>query len=493
MNNDKSTEPGGQKNSCLTIFARLTLSYVMIFSLVTGMVFYAVLEFQRLNLIAGQLQEVDRRIFDYGDKLTDTLLSEVRYEKKFIITRAPVQLEQFDQFTKDFDDDFARLVKVTPYSDLQELFARVGASHKRYQYLFAEERDHLKAGRDYAQSRYQREKEKAVDQGIAALERIVLFAQQNTNKQLSEMKAATARARTLSLALTGLFLVLGIGTSFLITRSITRPISLLKEKSKRIADGNLTGDLELPTVPEISELAATFNLMCDKLRNLDGMKTEFFFSLSKKLCVPLTSIKERIDFLTDELTAVLTPNQKVKMAILAEESTHLIGVVNSLVELSKMESGLTTYHFEPTPLASVIDQTLTDVAPLAKTKEIALKKDGSDSLPRIKMDAAKIVQALRTLVGNALKLTASGGSLIIASRAVDQGIQVSITGTALKMAEKKIAPLFDLADASSASNGDYGAELGWAMAQHIIRSHGGSLWVETNPHQGSTFSFVLPA
>src|SRR5215510_14431109 len=170
MTNDKSTEPDKQKTPRLTIFARLTLSYVLIFSLVTGMVFYAALEFQRLNLITGQLQEVDRRIFDYGDKLTDTLLSEVRYEKKFIITRAPVHLEQFDQFTRDFDDDFALLVKVTPYSDLQELFARAGASHKRYQYLFAEERAHLKSGRDYAQNRYQREKGKAVHEGIAALE-----------------------------------------------------------------------------------------------------------------------------------------------------------------------------------------------------------------------------------------------------------------------------------------------------------------------------------
>ena len=168
MKNAKSSEPCEPKKPRLTIFARLTLSYVLIFSLVTGMVIYAALEFQRLNLIAGQLQEVDRRIFDYGDKLTDTLLSEVRYEKKFIITRALAHLEQFGQFTEDFEDDFARLAKVTPYSDLQELLGRLKAAHKRYQYLFAEELGHLKAGRDYAQLRYQGEKEKAVGDAMTA-------------------------------------------------------------------------------------------------------------------------------------------------------------------------------------------------------------------------------------------------------------------------------------------------------------------------------------
>ena len=69
---------------------------------------------------------------------------------------------------------------------------------------------------------------------------------------------------------------------------------------------------------------------------------------------------------------------------------------------------------------------------------------------------------------------------------------VSITGTELEKEEKNLAPLFDDSDASSASNGDYGAELGWAMAKHIIRSHGGSLWVQADSHQGHAVSFTLP-
>jgi two-component system sensor histidine kinase GlrK len=493
MGNEIPAPPAAEDRTRLTIFKRLTLSHLAIFALVSAMVLYAVFEFQRLNSIAAQLQNVDRRIFDYGEKLTDILLSEVRYEKKFVIARAPAHLDQFGQFSKDFEHDLDVLMDVAQYPELQATLSRVKESHNRYQYLVAEEVKHLKAGRDYAQSHYRREKDKAVDATTAALEEVGGAAQQNMNKMLSRIESATARARTLSLAFTFLFLTLAIAVSVYITKSITRPISSLKEKSKKIAEGNLSGDVELPAIPEIRELAVTFNLMCDKLRNLDRMKSEFFFSMSKKLCIPLTSIKERIDLLADELADVLSANQKVKMAILAEESAHLTGIVNSLVEVSKMESGLATYHFEPTSLASVIDRTLADVAPLAKTKAIELKNEGGNVLPNVKMDTAKMAQALRTLIGNALKLTARGGSLVVTARAVAQGVRVSITGTELEKEEKRLAPLFDIPDASSASSGDYGAELGWAMAKHIIRSHGGSLWVETNPHHGSTFSFVLPS
>ena len=440
MWNDSLSKKMEEKKTGLTIFKRLTLGYVLIFSLVTGMVLYAVIQFQSLNHIAGELQKVDRRISDYGEKLTDVLLSEVRYEKKYIITRAPVHLDQFGEFTKDFEEHFGRLTAIAEYPELQEHLVRIRDLHQRYQHLLAEEVTYLKAGRDYAQSRYQREKDKAVAAMMDALEQVVMIAQRNTHRKLNQIESVTAKARTLSLASTGLFLLLGISISFFITRSITRPISFLKDKTKRIAEGNLNGDLELPAVPEIRELADTFNLMCEKLRNLDRLKSEFFCSIPKKVSTPLTSIKERIDLISNELDEILSPNQKVKMAVLAEESTHLVGVVNSMAELSQMESGLTTYYFEPTPLGSVIDQSLKDVARLAQSKEVALKSEGCESLPSIRIDSGKIVQALRTLISNALKPTAKGGSLVVASKAADQSHSGFHYGDGTRKGRKKPGP-----------------------------------------------------
>jgi two-component system sensor histidine kinase GlrK len=488
MWNNSWPERKEERKKRLTIFRRLILSYLLIFSLVSGMVVYAVFQFQRLNSIAAKVQKSDRSILDYGEKLADILLSEIRYEKKFIITRAAVDLDQFEQFARDFAEYFSRLELVAKYPEFQEVLFRVNESHRRYQYLFGQEVKYLKSGRDYAQNRYQREKERAVDAATEALEQVVTFAQENIHERLTQIESATAKSRTVLMAFTVLFLLLGVVVSFLITRSITQPILVLKEKTKDIAEGNLNGDLDLPAIPEIREVAETFNLMCDKLRNLDRMKAEFFFSMSKKLSTPLTSIKERIDVLTKELDGIATSSLKLKMAILREESAHLIGVVNSMVELSKTESGMMTYQFEPTAMAALIDQTLKDVAPLAEMREIAIKNEGCDSLPNIKMDSAKINQVLRTLIGNALKLTAKGGSVTISSRAVDQGIQVSIAGTKLEAPGDKFAPLFDVPEASNGTTEDNGIELGLVLAKHIIHSHGGSLCIESN-----TFSFVLPS
>jgi hypothetical protein len=134
MEEDSSSWPVREKRARLTIFNRLTLSYLLILSLVTAMVLYAVFQFQRLNRIAGELQNVHRRIIDSGEKLADTLLSEVRYEKKFVITRAPVHLNQFGQFARDFERDFDALLPIAKYPELQDTLRRIRASHNRYQY-----------------------------------------------------------------------------------------------------------------------------------------------------------------------------------------------------------------------------------------------------------------------------------------------------------------------------------------------------------------------
>jgi two-component system sensor histidine kinase GlrK len=476
----------------LSVFGYLSLSYLVIFCLVVGMVLYAVSRFQLLNEIAVEVQRVDRRTFEYGEKLTDILLSEMRYEKKFIITRAAVHLEQFDQFAKDFDDYYQRIDSLAKDAEVRQLTAQIGQAHRRYVYLVRQEVELLKTVQSHPQNRYQNEKDKAVTAALGALEQIVLSAQKNVDRRLSQIEFATARARTVWLSLTGSFLLLGLAVSFLITRRITGPIGLLKQKARNITAGDLTGDVEPPGIPEIRELAETFNVMCEKLRNLDKVKSEFFFSLSKKLCAPLTSIKERIEFLIRELGEVLTADQKLKMTILREESGQLVNIVSSMAELSKMESGPMAYRFEPVSIDSLIAETLRDIAPLAETKSVAVKREACESQPAVKVDSAKIAQVLRALVGNMLKRTPAGGAVTVSSKRVEHGVEITIDGTKPEEAESA-SSLFASAPAPGDPADENGIELSLDWAKHIIDSHGGQLWNESNSGQKSRWSFVLPS
>ena len=136
--------------------------------------------------------------------------------------------------------------------------------------------------------------------------------------------------------------------SLLITKSITRPIELLKNKTREIAEGNFEGRLRVQSPPEIAELAAAINSMCEKLQELDRLKADFFASMSHELRTPLTSIKEGTGLLLDGVGGETTDKQRKLLGILAEESNRLINVVNSLLDLSKMEAGMMVYDFEVT-------------------------------------------------------------------------------------------------------------------------------------------------
>jgi two-component system sensor histidine kinase GlrK len=279
-----------------------------------------------------------------------------------------------------------------------------------------------------------------------------------------------------------------------IARSITRPIAILKNKTREIAKGRFEGDLRLSSPPEIGELAASFNLMCRRLSELDKMKTDFFASMSHELRTPLTSIKEGTGLLLEGVGGATTEKQRKLLTILAEESNRLIGLVNSLLDFSKMEAGMMTYSFEKASLAPLIKKAVGEITPLVEAKGIQLETEVADVLPTVKLDRERILQALRNLIGNAIKFTPKAGRVKVSARPVNGKVEVSVRDTGPGIAAENLKTIFDKfqqgnsAGAFSAN----GTGLGLAIAKHIIISHGGEIWVENQLDQGSTFIFVLP-
>jgi two-component system sensor histidine kinase GlrK len=253
--------------------------------------------------------------------------------------------------------------------------------------------------------------------------------------------------------------------------------------------------LNLSSPPEIEELAAAFNLMCNKLKDLDKMKSDFFSSMSHELRTPLTSIKEGVSLLRDGVGGELMEKQKRLLAILAMETDRLIALVNSLLDLSKMEAGMMTYSFEQGDLVSLIDRAIMEIGPIVESKKMSIEARSSKSLPRIKMDRERILQALRNLIGNAVKFTPEGGRVKVSAQLVNRSVEVSIEDTGPGIPAENLSTIFDKFRQATAT-GSYlirGTGLGLAIVKHIISSHGGKIWVESKLGHGSTFIFVLPA
>ncbi|MEX0804840.1 MAG: ATP-binding protein [Candidatus Binatia bacterium] len=477
----------------LSLFSRLALGYLVIFLLVTAVSAYAIFQLHRFDELTESVLKVDTRILEYEKILADSLLSQSRYEQKFTITKDEALYKQFLTLKQDF---YVQLATALALGDSRAgtLLSKIHRDYQSYEELVAREAELLRKKKVYVQSQFKEEKNRIVDQMLASLEKLRADQQQATYTKVRELAEAAEQAREISVVITVGCLIVIVVMSLIVTRSITRPIGLLKSKTREIAQGHFEGGLQITSPPEIGELAAALNLMCDKLRELERMKADFFSSMSHELRTPLTSIKEGTGLLLDGVGGETTDKQRKLLAILAEESNRLIGVVNSLLDLSKMDAGMMTYEFEWVSLDPLIRRAIAEITPLVEAKQISLESSVDLPLPAVRLDPERILQVLRNLLGNAVKFTPKGGRVRVVAKPANGKLEVSVTDSGPGVPAESLTTIFEKFSQGShkGAHARHGTGLGLAIAKTIIKSHGGEIWAESQLGRGSTFVFVLP-
>ncbi|MHB8845162.1 MAG: sensor histidine kinase [Nitrospirota bacterium] len=476
-----------------SIFFRLMMGYLLLLTLATGVSLYSVSKLGRVRDVTHSVILEDNVLLDLNKSLTNTLETEALLEKKFIILHDQIYYDGFLQAWRDFDKylDSARRLVRSP--ELSAMVDRIGTLHLGYQTLFDDEAALRKTGTPYVAARYRMMKDDAVNALHDALQAMRARVQSNIIAKVTRLNEAVVQAGDVTLIVTVSALVLGIIISLLITRSITVPLKRMAQKTAEIGSGTYGADLDLRSPPEIGALAQAFNFMSAKLRDLDRMKSDFYSLMSHELRTPLTSIKEGTNLFLEGHGGPVTEKQKWLLKIVAEESNRLIGLVNSLMDLSKLEAGMLAYNFTKAELPSLVTTAAGEVLPLAEAKKIRIGTD-LDDVPPVTLDAERILQVLRNLIGNALKFTPPGGTVRIAVRHGESGVGVSVTDSGPGIPKEHQSAIFDkFRQATLAGTKKLpGTGLGLAIVKHIIKDHGGTVWVESEEGRGSTFTFVLP-
>ncbi|HEY7164491.1 MAG TPA: HAMP domain-containing sensor histidine kinase [Candidatus Binatia bacterium] len=477
----------------LSLFSRLILGYLAVFALVTAVSVYVLANLDQFDGLTRSILNVDHNILDYEKKLSDSLLSEIRYERKFVIAKDEALYREFLKFKADFENYLSE-ASVLADSSAAGSLRQIREDHTRYQELVSKEIALIKSRQNYPQTWYKNEKAKATDHILETLDRLGADRQQATYQKVRELADAGGRARRAAVLISLASLAFIVTISFFMTRSVTKPIALLEQKTTDIASGKFEGNLKISSPPELRDLAAAFNFMCRKLNELERVKADFFASMSHELRTPLTSIKEGTGLLLEGIGGPITEKQQRLLNIVAEESRRLISLVNSLLDLSKMEAGMMTYSFENSNVAPLIKKAIVEITPLIEAKEIQLETEIAGELPPIKLDRERILQALRNLLGNAVKFTPRAGRVKVAARSLGGKLEVSVRDTGPGIAPESLKTIFDKfhQGAHNRAFAANGTGLGLAIARHIIMSHGGQIWAENDPAQGSTFFFVLP-
>ena len=222
-------------------------------------------------------------------------------------------------------------------------------------------------------------------------------------------------------------------------------------------------------------------------------KSQFLANMSHELRTPLNAILGYTELILDDIYGATPPRMREVLQRLERNGKHLLGLINDVLDLSKIEAGQLVLSLGDYAIRDVVQGVYAAVEPLATTKGLALKLDLSAGLPPARGDERRLSQVLLNLVGNAIKFT-DKGEVAIGASAANGTVTFAVrdTGPGIALSDQaKIFEEFQQAD-NSITKSKGGTGLGLAISKRIIALHGGRIWVESEPGRGSTFSFTLP-
>jgi len=242
--------------------------------------------------------------------------------------------------------------------------------------------------------------------------------------------------------------------------------------------------------------ARLFREIEEKSRQLEVAsqhKSQFLANMSHELRTPLNAILGYTELMTDG--AYGEPPEKMFGILkrLEANGRHLLGLINDVLDLSKIEAGQLVLELSDYCIQDIAQTVRSTLEPLAADKKLAFKLNLSPGLPPGHGDGRRLTQVLINLVGNAIKFT-DAGEVAIKAEANNGSFHVSVRDTDPGISTADQAKLFqEFQQADNAiTRKKGGTGLGLAISKRIIEMHGGRIWVESQPRQGSTFAFTLP-
>ena len=166
-------------------------------------------------------------------------------------------------------------------------------------------------------------------------------------------------------------------------------------------------------------------------------------------------------------------------------------LVNDLLDLSKIEAGRIELEFESVPVPTLFDHVKAIFKSQMEMKEVTLTSELAKDLPRVRADANKITWVLTNLISNALRYVGKGGHLALTAQRIGPHVHLSVRDDGPGIPPEYQSQIFQkFVQVKGREAG--GTGLGLAICKEIVRAHGGTIWVESSPGQGSTFTFTLP-
>jgi signal transduction histidine kinase len=244
------------------------------------------------------------------------------------------------------------------------------------------------------------------------------------------------------------------------------------------------------------ELEASNRELGDKSRQLEVAsqhKSEFLANMSHELRTPLNAIIGFSEVLTDRMFGELNEKQEEYLKDIYASGTHLLSLINDILDLSKIEAGRMELELTDFHLPTALDNALTLVRERAGRRSITLQTSIAEQLGEIRADERKIRQVVLNLLSNAIKFTPEDGRIDVVAIPRDGSVEVSVSDTGVGIAPEDHEAVFEeFRQVGTADKKVEGTGLGLTLCRKFVELHGGRIWVKSQLGVGSTFTFTIP-
>jgi signal transduction histidine kinase len=230
------------------------------------------------------------------------------------------------------------------------------------------------------------------------------------------------------------------------------------------------------------------------LKEMDRMKSEFVTMVSHELKAPLAAIQQQLEVLLEGIAGTLNDKQTHFLLRARERAQGLVDLIAELLDLSRIEAGRTRFQQEPLDLAPIIRRVAEFVSPQAEAKKQTLTLDLAPSLPLVSADPDGMDEVFMNLINNAIKYTPEGGRITLRAEVTEDEVKIHVTDTGFGIPAKDLPRIFDkfFRVKTAETRAIAGTGLGLPIVKGIVEAHMGTIRVESQVGQGSTFTVELP-
>ena len=479
------------------ITGKLVAWFLVIIAIFYTTILVLYINVQQVVTLSGSIVAKNYAIASGTKKMMETLLGMEENKQKYLLLKKADYLVFFNEAQHTFEENLAQVTRLTAMGhDISDVWRDISTDYGAYPnasevstYLAGEVKDPEAVNTFWIP-------ESTVNDWISKISGERLKNEQEieqATRELNRKGRHSAKNGLIGLAISSLVGLLGI---FYLAYSMIRPLRELMEGIRAISSDRLSSPLKVRSQDEFGELAHAFNEMSHRLRKEERMRSDFISMLSHEIRTPLTSIRESVNMIREEVMGPINSRQEKFLGIAGSEISRISDLLSHLMQASRLEPGLLNMQLEPIDPHTFVSECTNSIKLAAEAKSIELLIQVPPQLPQIVGDRQQLQQAMLNYLSNAVKFSEPDTQVTIGVRQHRSKNQLSffVKDNGPGILDEDQAFLFNKYYRGQRERERLeGVGLGLSIVKNIIESHHGTVWVNSQVGQGSTFGFTLPS